>query len=61
MANCDSAAVAIERPRFAGDVAFADEGAQVFGCCPSRRPSIGARLAGLGVSIPQGDRSRHRP
>jgi hypothetical protein len=48
MANCDSAAVAIERPRFAGDVASADEGAQVFGCCSPRRPSIGARLARSG-------------
>ena len=48
MANCDSAAVAIERPRFAGDVAFADEGTQVFGCCSPCRPSIGARLARFG-------------
>ena len=47
-ANCDSAAVAIDAPGFTGDVAFADEGAQVFGCCSSRRPSIGARLARLG-------------
>jgi hypothetical protein len=31
MTNCDRAAVAIERPRFAGDVAVSDEGAQVFG------------------------------
>ena len=48
MANCNSAAVAIERPRFAGDVAFAYEGAQVFGGSPSGRPSVGARLARLG-------------
>jgi hypothetical protein len=48
MANCDSAAVAIERPRFAGDVAFANQRAQVFGCCSPRRPSIGARLTRSG-------------
>jgi hypothetical protein len=48
MANCDSAAVAIERPRFAGDVAFANQCAQVFGCCSPSGPSIGARLARLG-------------
>ena len=45
MANCDSAAVAIERPRFASDMAFANQCTQVFGGCSSRRPSIGARLA----------------
>ena len=47
LANCDRAAVAIDAPGFAGDVAFADQCAQVFGCCSSRRPSIGARLARL--------------
>ena len=31
MANCDSAAVAIEGPGLAGDVAFANQCAQVFG------------------------------
>ena len=44
MANCDGAAVAIDAPGFAGDVAFANQCAQVFGCCSSRRPSVGARL-----------------
>jgi hypothetical protein len=48
MANCDSAAVAIERPRFAGDVAFANQCAQVFGRCSPSGPSIGTRLARLG-------------
>ena len=43
MANSDSATVAIERSRFAGD-AFANQCAQVFGCCASGGPSIGARL-----------------
>jgi hypothetical protein len=31
MANCDSAAVAIDAPRFAVDVTFANQCAQVFG------------------------------
>ena len=48
MANCDRAAVAIDAPRFAGDVAFANQGAQVFGCRSSGGPSIGARLGRLG-------------
>ena len=48
MANCNSAAVAIDAPRFAGDVAFANQCAQVFGGSPSGRPSVGARLAELG-------------
>ena len=48
MANGDSAAVAIDAPRFAGDVAFANEGAQVFGGSLPSGPSIGARLARLG-------------
>ena len=47
-AKRDRAAVAIDGPRFAGDVAFANEGAQVFGGCPPGGPSIGARLARLG-------------
>ena len=46
-AKRDSAAVAIERPGFAGDVAFANQRAQVFGCCSSGGPSIGARLGRL--------------
>ena len=48
MANCDRAAVAIDAPRFAGHVAFADEGAQVFGGSFPSRPSVGARLGRLG-------------
>ena len=48
MANCDSAAVAIDGPGFAGDVAFANQCAQVFGGSFPSRPSIGARLARLG-------------
>jgi hypothetical protein len=51
--NRDCAAVAIKRPRFAGDVAFANQRAQVFGCCSPSGPSIGARLADSGASIPQ--------
>jgi hypothetical protein len=47
MANCDSAAVAIEGPGFAGNVAFANEGVQVR-CCSSGGPSISARLARFG-------------
>jgi hypothetical protein len=47
MANCDCAAVAIDAPGFAGDVAFANQCAQVFGGSPSGGPSIGARLAPL--------------
>ena len=58
MANCDSAAVAIDGPGFAGDVAFANQCAQVFGCCSSGGPSIGARLAQLGrVNSPKAQRS----
>ena len=45
MANCDSAAVAIDAPGFAGDVAFANQCAQVFGGSFPSRPSISARLA----------------
>jgi hypothetical protein len=47
-ANRDGSAVAIESPGFAGNVAVAYEGAQVFGGSPSGGPSIGARLARLG-------------
>jgi hypothetical protein len=47
-AKRDGAAVAIDGPGFAGDVAFADEGAQVFGGSFPGGPSIGARLARLG-------------
>ena len=53
MANCDSPTVAIDAPRFAGNVAFANQCAQVFGCCSSRR-AIHRRTAGAnsGASIP---------
>ena len=44
-ANGDGASIAIEGPWFAGNLAVADEGAQVFGSSPSGRPSVGARLA----------------
>ena len=47
-ANRDRAAVAIDAPRFAGNVAVADKGAQVFGGRPSGGPSVGARLGRLG-------------
>jgi hypothetical protein len=47
-AKRDRAAVAIDAPRFAGDVAFSDEGAQVFGGCFPGGLSIGARLTRLG-------------
>ena len=47
MANCDCAAVAIEGPGFAGDVAFANQCAQVFGGGSSSGLSVGARLARL--------------
>ena len=40
-------AIAIDAPGLVGDMAFANQRAQVFGCCSSRRPSIGARLARL--------------
>ena len=61
-ANCDSAAVAIDAPRFAGDVAFANQCAQVFGGSFPSGPSIGARLGRTRARrFPKGDRSRHRP
>ena len=44
----DGAAVAIDGPRFAGNLAFANEGAQMFGGCFPCGPSVGARLARLG-------------
>src|SRR5580704_11921456 len=47
-AKGDGAAVAIQGPGFAGNVAVADEGAQVFGGSPFGRPSVGARLARFG-------------
>ena len=47
-AKRDRVAVAIDAPRFAGDMAFADEGAQVFGGCFPGGLSIGARLTRLG-------------
>ena len=44
---------------FAGNVAVADEGAQVFGGSPSGGPSVSARLGRLGrVDPPIVDRSR---
>ena len=48
MANCDCAAVAIDGPGFAGDVAFANQRTQVFGGSFPSGPSVRARLAGLG-------------
>ena len=53
MAKCDGATVAIDGPRFAGDVAFANQCAQVFGGSLPGGPSVGARLARSGASIPQ--------
>ena len=47
-AKRDGAALAIDTPGFAGDMAVSDEGTQVFGGSPSGGPSIGARLARLG-------------
>ena len=47
-ANRDGTSVTIERLGFAGHVAFANQRAQVFGCCSSGGPSIGARLGRLG-------------
>jgi hypothetical protein len=48
MANRDGASVTIERLGFAGDVAFANQCAQVFGGSFPSGPSIGARLGRLG-------------
>ena len=47
-ANRDGAAVAVESPSFAGNLAVANEGAQVFGGCLSCWPSVSAQLARLG-------------
>ena len=47
-ANRDSAAVAIEGPGFAGDMAVTDEGGQVLGGSPPRWPVVGTRLVLLG-------------
>src|SRR5260370_21633420 len=44
-ANRDGAAVAVESPGFAGNMAFANQCAQVFGSNPSGGPSVSARLA----------------
>jgi hypothetical protein len=60
MANCDSAAVAIDTPGFAGDVAFANQCAQVFGCCSSRRPSLHRLGAKPTVTVKQPDRRQGR-
>ena len=47
-ADRDCAAVAIDGPGFAGDVAFANQCAQVFGGSFPSGPSVSARLARLG-------------
>jgi hypothetical protein len=47
-AKRDGAAVAIDAPGLAGNVAFANQCAQVFGGSFASGPSIGARLARLG-------------
>jgi hypothetical protein len=47
-AKRDGAAIAIDGPGFTGDVAFANQCAQVFGGCFPSGPSIGARLTRLG-------------
>src|SRR5260370_26989875 len=46
-ANRDSSAVSVEGPGFAGNVAVANQGAQVFGGSPSGGPSGGARRGRL--------------
>ena len=61
-AKRDRAAVVIEGPRFVGNLAVADEGAQVFGGSLPSGPSIGARLAQLGrgkktPALPSGARA----
>jgi hypothetical protein len=48
MAYRNGPAVAIDAPRFAGDVAFANQCAQVFGGSPPRWPVVGTRLVLLG-------------
>ena len=61
-AKRDGAAVAIDAPGLAGNVAFANQCAQVLGGSFASGPSIGARLARLGrVDSPKGDRSSYRP
>jgi hypothetical protein len=50
-AKRDRAAVAIDAPRSAGDVAFANQCPQVFGCRSSGGPSHG--WPDSGASIPQ--------
>ena len=60
-AKRDGAAVAVERPGFASNMAVADEGAQVFGGSPPGGPSVCARLGRLGrVDPPIVDRSHRR-
>ena len=53
-ANREGAAVtAVESPSFAGNLAVANEGAQVFGGYLSCRPSVSAQLARIGrVNFP---------
>jgi len=52
MAKRDDTSVAVESPRFAGNVSVSGEGAQAFGGSPSGGPSVGARLARLGCVDP---------
>ena len=46
--KCEGAAVAIEGPGFACNVAVTDEGAQMLGGGPSGWPVVGTRLLRLG-------------
>ena len=47
-ANCDGAAVAVESPSFAGNLAVANEGVQTLGGCLFCWPSVSAQVARLG-------------
>jgi len=62
-AKRDCAAVAIEGPGFAGDVAVTDEGAQMLGGSPPRWPVVvGTKIgAPRARRFPKADTSRHRP
>jgi hypothetical protein len=54
VADRDGAAVAVEIPSFAGNLAVANEGAQMLGGCLSCWPSVSAQVARLGrVDSPQ--------
>ena len=48
MADRDGAAVAVEGPRFAGNMAVGNEGVQMLGGCLSCWPSVSAQMARLG-------------